>query len=366
MAMRKQTPYVLSMSPQAPNPESASPNIRYLGIDLGGTSVKFGRVTETGVIEYQSQSPTASAEGRDALLSQLGDIGGALVKEAHQHGLVAPYLGIVAPGTVDAQGGRIIAGSPNIPNWVGAEISRTLEPRLGIPVLVENDARGMALAEFRLGAGRNVSSTLSLTIGTGIGGAIIINNQLWRGHGQSAGEIGHTLIDVDDSLMDANDQDSTSAIPPAGTLENLTSARAIERRIKRKISEHGISEAFGKLLNGAKPGTLVARQVFKAYHLGDKLAVECLKETGDILGCALAGFVNLLNPEMVIIGGGVTDAIPEIVDWVAEKIKATALSSATADLSVRRAELGNSAGLLGAALLGREPFWQEILRHKQK
>ncbi len=322
------------------------------------------------MVEYESKAPTASSKGRDALLEQLSNIGELLIKETHQRGFTAPYIGIVAPGAVDAKHGKIIAGSPNIPGWVGAEISRTLEPRLKIPVLVENDARGMALAEFRLGAGRGVSSTLSITVGTGIGGAIIINNQLWRGRGQSAGEIGHTIIDVDDSLITATTLESTHKQALNGTLENLTSARAIERRVRSKLEKIGVSKVFAEIIDGAalesSLASLSARQIFEAYHRGDSLAIESLKETGAILGKALAGFVNLLNPEMVIIGGGVTDAIPEIVDWVAANIRKTALSSATADLSVRQAELGNSAGLLGAALLGKEPLWKEILTSKPK
>ncbi len=366
IAIDKQFPYVRTMNAQNTSAEPIDSSVRYLGIDLGGTSIKFGRVTDSGEIEYQSQAPTDSKEGRDALLRQLGDIGESLVKETLQRGFTAPYIGIVAPGAVDAGTGTIIAGSPNIPDWVGAEISRTLESRLDIPVLVENDARGMALAEFRLGAGRDVSSTLSITVGTGIGGAIIINNQLWRGHGQSAGEIGHTIIDVDDSLTASSPSNSSHKKTLSGTLENLTSARAIERRAKSKLENAGVSKVFAEILDGASLDSLSARQIFEAYHQGDSLAIESLQETGEILGKALAGFVNLLNPEMVIIGGGVTDAIPEIVDWVAAEIKQTALSSASENLSVRRAELGNSAGLLGAALLGKEPFWKELLQSKSK
>ncbi len=351
------------MTAQRANTESSKQEVRYLGIDLGGTSVKFGRVTELGVIESQSKSATVSERGRDALMGQLGDIGETLLSEARKFGYEPPYLGIVTPGAIDAERGRVIGGSPNIPGWVGAEIATTLEKRLGIAVLVENDARGMALAEFRFGAGRDVASVLCVTIGTGIGGAIIINNQLWRGHSQSAGEIGHTIIDVDDSLTSQASQGE----PLAGTLENLTSARAIERRMQRILAEHGSSEIIDRILSEAgrvAVEKLSARHIFDAYHLGDKFAVDCLKETGEILGRGLAGIVNLLNPEMVIIGGGVADAVPDIVAQVADKIKTTALVSATSDLKVMHAELGNSAGLIGAALLGQEPFWQELLERK--
>ncbi len=337
------------------NADNANHVIRYLGIDLGGTSVKFGRATEGGVVEYQSKSATRSAKGRDALLAQLADIGESMLTETTRLNYKVQYLGIVTPGAVDAEYGRIIGGSPNLPDWVGAEISATVEKKLGIPVLVENDARGMALAEFRFGAGRDISSALCITVGTGIGGAIIIDNQLWRGFSQTAGEIGHSIIDVDNSLTEGGLR---------GTLENLTSATAIERRMKRMLQENGLTETFKGILKGAPIDDLLARQIFDAYHLDDELAVRCLRETGDILGRSLAGFVNLLNPEMVIIGGGVTDAVPELVTWVADTIQERALISASSDLQVTRATLGNSAGLLGAALLGKERFWRDLLRRK--
>ncbi len=353
MAILLSTTYVHRMKSEALKNQNT--NVRYLGIDLGGTSVKYGRVTESGDIECQSSSPTVSGQGRDALLGQLAAIGERMLAEARTLGHEIHYLGIVTPGAVDAERGRIIGGSPNIPDWMGSEISATLESQLKIPVLVENDARGMALAEFNFGAGRDVDSILCVTIGTGIGGAIIINNQLWRGHSQSAGEIGHIIVDIDDSI-------SNSEL--SGTLENLSSARAIERRMRRKLSAQKSSEVISKILRIADAEQLTAREIFEAYKLGDKLAIETLKETGDILGRSLAGIVNLINPEMVIIGGGVTDAVPEIVNWVANKVKDVALVSAVSDLQIAPAKLGNSAGLIGAALLGQEPYWQTLLEKK--
>lgn len=332
---------------------SASPsaNIQYPGLDLGGTSIKFGIVDSAGKVISQSSEPTRSSEGREKLLGQLGDIASKLLQEIRTSGAVAEYVGVVTPGAVDAEVGEVIGGSPNIPDWVGATIGGALSERLSIPILVENDARAMALAELRLGAAQGAKSAICLTLGTGIGGGLIIDGRLWRGASETAGEIGHTIVDLSAELTDGE---------ISGTLENLASARALERRARRLLAS-GLTPYFAEVLKGKSLDKLVAAEIFRAYRQGDPTALRCLQETFQILGKSLAGFVNLLNPEVVIMGGGIVEAVPDLVSQVGEIIHQTALSSAVGKLKVLPASLGNRAGFIGAAILGGESPWREIL-----
>lgn len=329
---------------------NSKPTIR-IGIDLGGTNIKYGCLNAAGDIIAHASEATLADSGSEALLDQLANIAEKLIRDNEDSSTIE-LVGVVTPGAVDISSGAVIGGSPNIPGWVGAQIGKTLRNRLNLPVLVENDARAMALAELRLGAGKGVSSAICLTIGTGIGGAVILNGQLWRGSSQSAGEIGHMVVDIDGQLGD-------DGLP--GSLESLAAAPAIVRRLKRALNEE-VTPVFQELLAGLSIDSLTARHVFEAYDRGDVLARESIEETARILGLGLVGVVNTFNPERVIIGGGVVDAVGAIVPLIADKICALALSSAVENLSVVRAELGNQAGFIGAALLASEDDWKPALK----
>ncbi|MFQ5608540.1 MAG: ROK family protein, partial [Candidatus Zixiibacteriota bacterium] len=232
------------------------------------------------------------------------------------------------------------------------EIGGTLSGRLSMPVAVENDARAMALAELRVGAAQGAHSAICMTVGTGIGGGIILDGKLWRGHSQSAGEIGHAVIDIDGELGD-------DGLP--GSLESLAAAPAIQRRVRREL-EKTMTQVFEEKLAGASLDTLTARQVFEALDLADPVATRALQDTAFILGSGLTGLVNAINPERVIIGGGVSDAAPSLAPLVEAQIRRSALSSAVSDLRVLKAELGNQAGFIGAAFLSTEEPWRSQLQ----
>ena len=332
---------------------NSKPKIR-IGIDLGGTNIKYGCLNAAGDIVSNDSEATLSHSGAETLLKQLGDIAERLIHD-NQKSYIIESVGVVAPGAMDISTGTVIGGSPNIPGWVGATIGKTLSERLNLPVLVENDARAMALAELRLGAGKGVSSAICLTIGTGIGGAVILNGKLWRGRSQSAGEIGHMVVDFDGELGD-------DGLP--GSLETLAAAPAIVRRVRLALNGN-MTGVFRELLAGSSIDSLSARQVFDAYEKGDALAREVVEKTAQVLGLGLVGVVNTFNPERVIIGGGVADAVCAIVPMIEDTIRRLALSSAVDKLSVVRAELGNQAGFIGATLLASEDDWKPLLKARE-
>ena len=167
----------------------------FAGIDLGGTFIKFGLVDMSAQVIFKSSVPTP--KGRRAILSEFARVTELLRQMAQDRGLRLQAVGVGSPGIVNATTGKIIGRSPNIPGWQGAEVGKALAKATGLKVVVDNDANVMALAEHRFGSGKGFSSGLYITVGTGIGSGIILNNQIWRGARFAGAEIGHTIIEKD-------------------------------------------------------------------------------------------------------------------------------------------------------------------------
>ena len=291
-----------------------------IGIDLGASVIKYALVDPTGAISDYGETKTPT--GRSGIMDSLGRIVRSLRDKVPCH------IGVATPGVVDVKEGRVVSGAVNIPGWSGVELAAVLRTETGLEVFVDNDANAMAMAELRLGAAKNADSAICVTIGTGIGGALIIDGRLWRGASHSAGEIGQIALNVTDCGAGAEE----SALV---TLESRTSAKALTREFHRQTTE-----------------TLTPREIFERYQSRDTTAKALIRRSCELLGSALANQVNVLNPRKVILGGGVVDALPGVVNIIESVILARAVRSATAGLSVVPAGLGNKAGLTGAALLG--------------
>jgi len=315
----------------------------YAGIDIGGTNIKFGLLDSSGKILYKGQQPTLAEKGSTPLMHLIGNIGERLLYAAAEEDYPVKWLGVGTPGAVDSRTGKVIGPCPNIEGWQGMEIGRILRDRLNTPVLVDNDVNAVALAEASFGAATGARSAVFATLGTGIGGALILDGKLWRGATYSAGELGHMTINFDSPVTHAG-------IP--GTIEAYCCSQAILGRVRRKLS-NGLSSIFEELLDG-DINRLTIRKVFAAAKKGDQIAIDALHETAMYLGIGLAGIVNLLNPEVVVIGGGVAEGGAGFLDAVAAEIKKHAFDSAVEKLSVVRAALGNDAGFIGAGLLGEK------------
>ncbi len=313
----------------------------YAGIDIGGTNIKFGLFDASGKILYKEQRPTLAEKGSTPLLHLVGNIGERLLYTAAEEDHRVKWLGVGTPGAVNSQTGTVIGPCPNIDGWQGVEIGRVLRERLNLPVWVDNDVNTVALAEARFGAATGVGSAVFVTVGTGVGGAIIIGGKLWRGATYSAGELGHMTINIEAPLTHAG-------MP--GTIEAYCCSQAIIERARAKLQKE-TSPVFEEVLEGDL-ANLTIKKVFSAAKRGDEIARKVLKETARYLGIGLAGVVNLLNPEVVVIGGGVTEGGAGFLDAVSAEIREHAFDSAVEKLSVVRAALGNDAGFIGAGLLG--------------
>ena len=313
----------------------------YAGIDIGGTSIKFGLVSQQGKILYKEQRPTMASKGAEPLMHLVTNIAESLLLHAADEEHNVKWLGVGTPGAVDQRTGTVIGLCPNIEGWRGTTIGETLRDRLNMPVYVENDANNVALAEARFGAAVGYESVVCVTVGTGVGGGIILGGRLWRGANHSAGEIGHMSINFGGpECADGN----------RGCIEQYCSSSAIIERARKKLNDR-MTPVFESLLDGGSED-LNIKKIFAAVKKGDKVALEVIEETADLLAVGLAGVVNLLNPDIVVIGGGVADGGGGFVDAVSAGIRARAFSNATDNLRVARATLGNSAGFIGAGLLG--------------
>jgi len=313
----------------------------YAGIDIGGTNVKYGLVDSGGEIHYREQKPALVEKGAKPLLHLITNIAENLLYHAAEEDMTINWLGIGSPGTVDNLNGVIRGTCPNIPEWVGTEIGPYLKNHLNLPVYVDNDANAMALAELKFGAARRFNSSICLTVGTGIGGAVIINKELWRGGNFSAGEIGHIIV---------NSNGEKCRCGNIGCLEAYCSSAAMLNRTRKKVKNH-MSDTLSEVLSG-DIDNLNIKKLFTAAKKGDDIALEVVEETAELLGAGLSGVVNLINPDAMIFGGGIIDGGAGFIEAVSAEIRRRAFPTATENLKILKAELGNDAGFVGAGLLG--------------
>jgi len=233
--------------------------------------------------------------------------------------------------------------SSNIKDWKGTPIGSFLEERLNLPVWVENDVNAMALAEHRFGAAMGCDSVICVTVGTGIGGGVILDGKLWRGSTFAAGEIGHVPIATEGPVCTCGQ---------IGCLEVFCASSAIVTRCRKQLKS-GLTPGFDTVLNG-NIEDLGIRKLFAAARKKDEVALGVIAESARFLSVGLAAAVNILNPNLVVIGGGVADGGAGFVEAVAIELRERVCDSAVESLRIVRAALGNNAGFVGASILGEE------------
>ncbi|HVO76650.1 MAG TPA: ROK family protein, partial [Candidatus Bathyarchaeia archaeon] len=299
-------------------------------VDIGGTDIKLGIVTEAGEIRESGKIPTEPAAGPEAAASRVRRW---LAGVASGAGRVVA-AGVDCAGLIDGERGFLHA-SPNMPGWKDVPLASIFAGELACPVVVENDANAAAYGEWARGAGRGMRDFVCLTLGTGVGGGIVVNGGLYRGASGFAGEIGHTVIVVDGPPC---------ACGKRGCLEAFIGARAI---VERAL---GMLHAAGGTRPGWGPG-LTVEEISGAASSGDAVAVAALAETGRYLGVALANVVHVLAPEAIAIGGGVSGAGDFILAPARATLRDSVLDQAMASVRIVPAELGNRASFIGVSLL---------------
>jgi glucokinase len=287
---------------------------RVVGVDVGGTKILAGVVNTDGTVEHRRERPT-ELTSQDRLLDEIG----AAAEEVLDDSIAAVGFGL--PSRIDQQAGRV-DGSVNIP-LADVPLRDLMTERLGFPVTIENDGNAAALAEHRVGAGRDARTMVMLVLGTGVGGGVVIDGKLLR----NGGELGHTVLVYD-------------GIPCQGT---CTGRGHLEAYVSGLAATKLAQESFGPAVDAHRLVRLAAE--------GDSTAVDILDGIGRKLGAAIGSFVNIFRPELVVVGGGFASAGDFLLDPARETMRREALPPADDRVQIVRAELGTAAGVIGAGLV---------------
>lgn len=305
----------------------------YAGVDLGGTNLKLGLVSAEGELLHHHSAATEADRGPDHVLARIADAVRALCDAAPIGLADVSAVGLGAPGPVDWKAG-VVVFAPNLPGWRDVPARDRLREHLGRPVVLENDANAAGYGEFRCGAGRDVRNLVLLTLGTGIGGGIVLDGRLFRGPADTGAELGHMVIRHGGRRCGCGNR---------GCLEAYASATAVVARMGERI-EAGDPSAL------AERPDFTCRDVFEAAQKGDALAKRIVEETADYLASGITSILHVLNPEMVVLTGGMMGAGDSFLNAVRRRVRETAFERASSACEICWSTLGGDAGILGAAL----------------
>ncbi|MBI3251728.1 MAG: ROK family glucokinase [Candidatus Omnitrophica bacterium] len=309
-----------------------------IGVDIGGTNIRLGIVGPDGKVHDRVSFLTAGL-GRARLLSRLVRHISILRKLAAKKGWKTAGAGVGAPGPIDVERGFVYF-FPNIPGWKDTPLKALLKKRLGMPVAVDNDANALALGEFFFGAGRGAKNIVVLTLGTGVGGGIILDGKLFHGHAYSAAEIGHLVI---------NENGPRCGCGNRGCLETYVGNGYFVREAQRRLraGQKSVLRQWTARA-GQKLTPLLAARAARAR---DAFAVGLWRETAGHLASALAGLANVLNPERIVLGGGIAQNGAVLFGPLRAAFRKKAFSVATHSAKIVPAALGLDAGVAGAGAL---------------
>lgn len=304
-----------------------------VGIDLGGTNCRGALASPRGDLGEIRRMPTLIEEGLEPFLDRLLGFCRQFMAEADSRGDRVAALGMGVPGVIAPDG--FVTVSPNLSPLDGIPLAGLLREELGLPVTLVNDANAIAWGEALFGAGRLFSSFLTVTLGTGVGGGLVCGHTLWEGADGAAGEVGHIMVEPSGRSCGCGSR---------GCLEQYSSASGIVRTV-----EMGLASGAVSLL--AQEKEITSHAVSVAARRGDLLALEAFREAGDRLGQVLAGVANLLNLEGVVITGGAAESLDLILPHLRRELLLRAFEVPARRLVVVKGELGDDAGILGAARL---------------
>jgi glucokinase len=313
-----------------------------LGIDLGGTKVMAAVIDGDGQVMSRARAKTKAWRDDEGVFQTIAQTGRLAVEQAGIESSRLQAVGIGAPGPLDPDTGYIIESSnmkfKNFP--LGPRLAEVFK----CPAVVDNDVNAGTYGEFRRGAARGASEVLGMFVGTGIGGGLIINGALYHGASKNAGEVGHIVVKAGGPRCGCGAR---------GCLEALASRTAMTRDIRRGI-ERGEKTVAQDLLK-KETDSLSGNDLRKAYDAGDELVIKTLHRAAKFIGIGIGSLVNVLAPEIVVLGGGVIEAMTDdFIQRIDRSTRRVAVDFATKDLKIVRAELGDDAGVIGAAMLARE------------
>jgi len=309
-----------------------------IGVDIGGTFIKAGVVDSKGQIRSRVSAPTHADKGRRAIISRIASAADLARKEAGLTWRGVRGIGLGCPGAIHGARG-IVHQSPNLPQLDGcrlvSSVARAL-PRENVKIVVDNDANVAGYAEMWIGAGQKARSMVLITLGTGIGGAIVLDGEIWRGRHGIAGEIGHQVLFADGVPCPCGNR---------GCVERYASASALERRFAEAVRAGRRSRLASRIKAGLE---VSARDVCMAARQGDRLSIKLMTETGRYLGVLAANMLNILNVECLVFTGGMTAAGSLLLKPIREEAHLRSYRLALKGVKICFSRLGNDAGLIGA------------------
>jgi glucokinase len=310
------------------------------GIDLGGTKIQVVVLDESNEVKGQCRVPTPRDKGPQGVINTMVDAVKFAISDAAIPNAQLVGVGIGGPGQIDPVAGTL-SGAPNLPDWLGSvQVVEPMQQSLSAPVVLANDVQVAVIAEDQLGAGRNYSSVLGVFCGTGIGGGIIINGSLWKGRG-AAGEIGHMVVEPNGAMCGCGRR---------GCMEAYAGRASMERKARKMVDDGAKTNLF-KIMKEKEKLNLSSSVWEKALRQNDKVAEQLMDRAVWALGIGVASAINLLDPECVVIGGGLGSRLGQpFVDSIIEALQPHLLKVKTPPAIVLAA-LGDLGGAIGATLL---------------
>jgi len=304
-----------------------------IGVDLGGTNIKAAAVSLDGEVRYHTRLTTEADKGPEVVADRIAQAALDCLENVKDGKKNVLGVGIGSPGPLNLREGIVIF-APNLKGWKNVPLRAMIEKRTGVPCTLENDANAAGAAEQWVGAGKGASSLVLFTLGTGIGGGIVIDGKVLHGYTDIAAEIGH---------MSLNPDGPKCGCGMKGCLEAYASATAMVRRMREAIA------AGKKSVLAAKLDTLTAKDICDAALKGDEAATENMEMTGFYLGMGIANIMHIINPEVVVMSGGVTAAGDLLMDPIQRTVRERAFEAARKGVKICWTALGDDAGAIGAA-----------------
>ena len=324
-------------------PNLTTPSRLFLGLDLGGTNVKAGIVDDNGHVISSCSVPTEAIQGPDAGVMQIVKAGRKAVTEANITLNQVVAVGLATPGTMDIPRGMLL-DPPNLPGWINYPVRDRVAAQLQRPTILQNDANAAAYGEYWAGSAKNVRSLLFYTLGTGLGGGVIVDDHIIEGEHSHGSELGHVILEMDEGRLCTSGQ--------YGTAEAYVSATALLKRFRDALENQAVTSVRNRVDNGEELTPLL---IAEEAERGDHLSAELIMEMARYLGAAITSAVHVIDPAMVLLGGAMTfgrheTAVGrEFLRRVHQEFRARTFATLAEKIKIEYAALGGDAGFIGAA-----------------
>jgi glucokinase len=301
-----------------------------IGIDIGRNSIKIAVVKISGEVISVKSFPLKQIQTREYLIPELLNAIKDIRRSVASEGVNPICIGTAAKGFIDHASGIVLGPDQGIKDWINVPLAKIINQETGLPAFVGNDANMMTIAEHRFGAAKGYENIVFVALRTGIGGGIIINGKLYRGVNNAGGEIGQMIINFNNEISDKGIR---------GSFEHFASASAVVRRYQESLIEADLTDEKA----------LSCREIFELSYANSKIASSIVKENAELVGIGLANLITIFAPEMIVVGGGMSEANDSYMEMIRKSAFDNSLENCRSEVRIERAHLGSSASLLGSA-----------------